>query len=126
MRETGWPARKRAMAAPDRMDLVPISCGAYPKVLGPWSSRHVLRNWWQRMAWVIKRGFESRKNVFMVVVGDRGEGSGFVLMRRRTSEDAARTGHRIGSWVASWVRVSFFLAFFWSSKVMETRVAVRL
>jgi hypothetical protein len=41
----GWPARNRAMAAPERRDRVPMSPLAKPKAFVPPSRVHVRRRW---------------------------------------------------------------------------------
>jgi hypothetical protein len=105
------------MAAPDRIDRVPILDGPYLKVSNPPSRVHKDRRCLRR------RVLESNTNrvpaniVLMVVVG-------FALGKRRlmrcTRDNSWMTGHRTGSLLRVCVCLSSMHPFFWFWKVIDT------
>jgi hypothetical protein len=58
---------KRAMAAPERMDLFPISCESNPKVAFPPKEEHVVCRISRTCVLVIRPGFPLQAMVLMVV-----------------------------------------------------------
>ena len=108
------------MAAPDRMDLVPISDAVKPKVVMPPPRVQELRILSRRNEIVSEKVAPSRCMVLMWV---EPSAEGTVASMRLTREERERTGHSRGSWERCWVRFSLRSSVFWKVKVTVTRVA---
>ena len=119
---TGWFIRNRPIAAPDRMDLVPISFALYPNVLAPPPFVQADRRL-QRSSLLVTTRAPSAPCI--VLTGVSGPESETLLNTLRTKEDRRLTGHMTLSPVLSCVRLSILRPFFWFSKVTVTLRAIR-
>ncbi len=111
------------MAAPDRIDLVPISFALYPKVLVPPPFVHAERRLHLSSPLVTTLD----PSAFCIVLtGVSGPAFGTLFSTRNTREARRLTGHMTLSPVHTWVRLSILRPFFWFSKVTVTRFAIRI
>ena len=115
--KTGIPPRYMAIAAPDRMDCVPMSCVQ-------------MRSLSSTIATTPSRSADSTSLLVMcesiprVRVADTGVDGDEIGYDRILVTICARwvTGQSTSSFVLHWVIVSFLGAFFWVTKVMATPV----
>ena len=119
---TGWFIRNNPIAAPDRIDLVPISLALYPKVLTPPPFVQAALMFHRSSPLVMTRVPDDS---WIALIGVSGPEFGTLFRTRRTSDDKRRTGHITASPVLSWVRLSILSPFFWFSNVTVTRRARR-
>jgi hypothetical protein len=114
---TEWSIKNSPIAAPERMDLVPMSIGPYPKVSNPpRRAQEDLRCLRSRV--LGRRTVRDPASVVLIVV------LGFALGKRRcirwTREESWVTGQRTESPLRVWVRLSSLHPFFWFWKVSVT------
>ena len=118
MEKIGTPARYMAIAAPDRIECVPISEQWMPNfvlLIATTPSRRRLATISDVILIVL----------FLCLARETGESLLVPLIERIrvTMEAQSLTGHMIGSDVLHWVTVSDFLSFFCRSKVIEMQSA---
>ena len=94
---TGWFMRNSPIAAPDRMDFVPISSELYPNVFFPPNIVHVDRNWSRRVVLVI--WWVSPFSIRNALMVEFGPAFGIVRKMRDTIDAIRLTGQRTLSFV---------------------------
>jgi hypothetical protein len=108
-----WLAKKSDMAAPDRIDLLPMSAGPKPNSSLPPCAAQTERMRRRTKVLVMSRGFDL---LYQVHTGVSSLKSGTVQISRWRTAAQRSTGQRSGSPVLRWVLASSFLPFFWSAK----------
>jgi hypothetical protein len=114
---TLWFIKKSPMAAPERIDRVPMSSGPYPKVSNPPSREHEDRRCLRRSV-LGSNTVRSPASVVLILV--LGSASGKRRWIRWTRDASWITGQRTGSPLRVWVRLSSLHPFFWFWKVSVT------
>ena len=112
--------RNKPIAAPDRMDLVPMSPAPYPNVPTPppLVQEDLSCSLSSSLVTTLRPSVSH-----MVLTGVSGPAASSVARIRLMIDARRRTGHITGSPVLSWVRLSILRPFFWFSNVTVTREA---
>ena len=108
-----WFLRKRAIAAPDRRLLFPISRGSNPNFSFPPNNLQV--DLIRSSVYLLLMYFPLWKGEWIVHTGVSGDAPGTCARTRCTPRPNRITGQRKGCSVFLWVRRSIVSPFFWSS-----------